>query len=131
MTTQRVRRPDPSGRDCPQSDIDSRISAKVHRLRKERGWSRSEFGRRLGVGVRVVQRWECFGAPILARFLPRIAQLFDMRIEQLFDEGATAKLHCRHDPAVREMLEAAAGIPDPACREALLLLSRAMSLPQP
>ncbi|MFO1035735.1 MAG: helix-turn-helix domain-containing protein [Geminicoccaceae bacterium] len=129
MTMRHVREPDPSGKDTPQSDIDARLAAKVHRLRKCRGWSRSEFGRRLGVGVHVVQRWECFGAPILAHFIPKMAQLFDMPIDDLFDEGAKAKLHRPHDPAVQEMLEAAAGIPEPAFREALLLLSRAMTLP--
>ena len=56
-------------------------------LRAERNWSQAELGERLGVSRQAVNQIETSRYDPSLPLAFRIARLFDMRIEEIFDDG--------------------------------------------
>jgi len=56
-------------------------------LRAERGWSQAELGGRLGVSRQAVNAIETGKHDPSLPLAFRIAKLFDLRIEEIFNEG--------------------------------------------
>jgi putative transcriptional regulator len=56
-------------------------------LRAERGWSQAELGGRLGVSRQAVNAIETGKYDPSLPLAFKLARLFDMPIEQIFDEG--------------------------------------------
>lgn len=57
-------------------------------LRAERDWSQAELGGRLGVSRQAVNAIETGKYDPSLPLAFKIARLFDMRIEEVFDDGA-------------------------------------------
>jgi putative transcriptional regulator len=56
-------------------------------LRAERGWSQAELGGRIGVSRQAVNAIETGKHDPSLPLAFRLARLFDMRIEEVFDDG--------------------------------------------
>ena len=56
-------------------------------LRAERGWSQAELGGRIGVSRQAVNAIETGKHDPSLPLAFRIARLFDLRIEEIFDDG--------------------------------------------
>jgi putative transcriptional regulator len=65
-------------------DVDNRLKV----LRAERDWSQAELGGRLGVSRQAVNAIETGKYDPSLPLAFKIARLFDMRIEDVFDDGA-------------------------------------------
>jgi putative transcriptional regulator len=57
-------------------------------LRAERNWSQAELGERLGVSRQAVNAIETGKYDPSLPLAFKLARLFDMRIEEIFDDGA-------------------------------------------
>lgn len=57
-------------------------------LRAERGWSQAELGGRIGVSRQAVNAIETGKHDPSLPLAFRLARLFDLRIEEIFDDGA-------------------------------------------
>jgi putative transcriptional regulator len=57
-------------------------------LRAERSWSQAELGERLGVSRQAVNAIETGKYDPSLPLVFKLARLFDMRIEEIFDDGA-------------------------------------------
>ena len=64
-------------------------------LRAERGWSQAELGGRLGVSRQAVNAIETGKHDPSLSLAFRIARLFRMPLEQIFDDGHQASSHER------------------------------------
>jgi putative transcriptional regulator len=58
-------------------------------LRAERGWSQAELGGRLGVSRQAVNAIETGKHDPSLPLAFRISRLFELRIEEIFDDGAS------------------------------------------
>ncbi|MET0376019.1 MAG: helix-turn-helix transcriptional regulator [Rhizorhabdus sp.] len=58
-------------------------------LRAERGWSQAELGGRIGVSRQAVNAIETGKHDPSLPLAFRLARLFGMRIEEIFDDGTT------------------------------------------
>ena len=58
-------------------------------LRAERGWSQAELGGRLGVSRQAVNAIETGKYDPSLPLAFKLARLFDLRIEEIFDDGQT------------------------------------------
>jgi transcriptional regulator with XRE-family HTH domain len=62
------------------------IGKNIKRLRHRIGLSQTELANKLGVTAQAVSKWErCVNSPDIA-LIPRIAELFDVSIDELFKE---------------------------------------------
>ncbi len=57
-------------------------------LRAERNWSQAELGQRLGVSRQAVNAIETGKYDPSLPLAFKLSRLFDMRIEEIFDDGA-------------------------------------------
>jgi transcriptional regulator with XRE-family HTH domain len=55
----------------------------IRELRRQRGWSQVELAYRLGVTPATVYHWEHDHCPLAAVMLRRLAQLFEVRMEDI------------------------------------------------
>ena len=62
-----------------------RISEYILSYRKEKGLNQTEFGELLGVTTQAVSKWEQERSYPDVTLLPRIAKLFSVTIDRLFD----------------------------------------------
>jgi len=60
-------------------------------LRAERGWSQAELGGRIGVSRQAVNAIETGKHDPSLPLAFRLARLFGMRIEEIFDDGTTGE----------------------------------------
>ena len=63
------------------------MESRLRVLRAERGWSQAELGGRLGVSRQAVNAIETGKHDPSLPLAFRIARLFDLRIEEIFNEG--------------------------------------------
>ena len=63
------------------------VQNRLRVLRAERGWSQAELGGRLGVSRQAVNAIETGKHDPSLPLAFRIAKLFDLRIEEVFNEG--------------------------------------------
>jgi len=63
------------------------LESRLRVLRAERGWSQAELGGRLGVSRQAVNAIETGKHDPSLPLAFRIARLFDLRIEEIFNEG--------------------------------------------
>ena len=62
------------------------VGSNIKRLRKERGWSQTELGNRIGVGLKTIVRYEkALSAPSF-HSLESLAKAFGVSISTLFEE---------------------------------------------
>lgn len=69
------------------SGRDDRVNNRLKVLRAERNWSQAELGDRLGVSRQAVNQIETGKYDPSLPLAFRIARLFAMRIEEVFDDG--------------------------------------------
>jgi len=55
----------------------------IRQLREERGWTQESLARRLGVGQSAVSAWERAERVPRQRYLLRLAELFDISVEDI------------------------------------------------
>ena len=63
------------------------IGENIARLRKEKGWTQVELGEKLGVSNQAVSKWESEMTFPDVMLLPRIAELFEVSIDDLYNEA--------------------------------------------
>lgn len=62
----------------------TRTGAFIRQLRRERGWTQSEFAERLNISEKTVSKWETGrGMPELSLLLP-VSELLDVSVNELF-----------------------------------------------
>ncbi len=64
----------------------------IRQLREERDWSQDQLARRLGVGQGTVSNWERGLKVPQPRTLTRLAELFDVSVEEIVVEQAAYRL---------------------------------------
>ena len=61
------------------------VGKNIKRLRRERGITQMELADKLAVTYQAVSKWErCVNSPDIAT-IPKIAELFDVSIDELFE----------------------------------------------
>ncbi|MCL2874401.1 MAG: helix-turn-helix domain-containing protein [Defluviitaleaceae bacterium] len=75
------------------------IADNVFRLKDERGITNTEFAQLLGFSVSTVCSWEAETRGITSRTLPRIAEIFNVDISELFKDNS----YCMKDEDPREV----------------------------
>ena len=63
------------------------IGENIARLRKEKGWTQVELGEKLGVSNQAVSKWESEMTFPDVMLLPHIAELFEVSIDDLYNEA--------------------------------------------
>ena len=63
------------------------IGERIQALRKERGLSRNEFARLLGVGYFTLYNWEHYGATPHMRYISAAARLLGVDFDLLINGG--------------------------------------------
>ena len=63
------------------------LNNRLRVLRAERGWSQAELGGRIGVSRQAVNAIETGKHDPSLPLAFRLARLFDLRIEEIFDDG--------------------------------------------
>ena len=66
------------------------LGSRINILRKRKGITQDELGKNLGVTAQAVSNWECGGTPD-AELLPRLADYFDVTIDNLFGRSDEVK----------------------------------------
>ena len=66
---------------------EERLENRLRVLRAERGWSQAELGGRIGVSRQAVNAIETGKHDPSLPLAFRLARLFDLRIEEIFDDG--------------------------------------------
>ncbi len=69
--------------------MDQAVKNRLKVLRAERDWSQAELGGRLGVSRQAVNAIETGKYDPSLPLAFKIGRLFDMRIEEIFDDGET------------------------------------------
>ena len=64
------------------------VENRLRVLRAERGWSQAELAGRIGVSRQAVNAIETGKHDPSLPLVFRLARLFDLRIEEIFDDGA-------------------------------------------
>ena len=82
------------------------IGENIKRLRQEKNLTQKELAKMIGVSVQAVSKWECGGSPDIL-LLPRIADLFEISIDQLFGRECTDHEHL--DKRIFQVLSAQQG----------------------
>lgn len=65
-----------------------KLDQKIARLRKERGWSQSELGERVGVHIAHLSRLENGKSQPSVELLQKLARVFEVTMDYLVDEEA-------------------------------------------
>lgn len=65
--------------------IDSHVGARLREMRKMRGLTQGELGRKLGVSFAQLQKYESGENRLSAARLYRVARLFDISIASFFE----------------------------------------------
>ena len=68
---------------------ETRLENRLRVLRAERGWSQAELGGRIGVSRQAVNAIETGKHDPSLPLAFRLARLFDLRIEEIFDDGGS------------------------------------------
>lgn len=82
------------------------IGEQIKSLRIEKNLTQKELAKMIGVSVQAVSKWECGGSPDLS-LLPRIADLFEISIDQLFGRESTS--HTKLEKRIFQVLTAQQG----------------------
>jgi putative transcriptional regulator len=69
--------------------LETRLENRLRVLRAERGWSQAELGGRIGVSRQAVNAIETGKHDPSLPLAFRLARLFDLRIEEIFDDGGS------------------------------------------
>ena len=59
----------------------------LEKMRKEKGWTQVELGEKLGVSNQAVSKWESEMTFPDVMLLPHIAELFEVSIDDLYNEA--------------------------------------------
>lgn len=62
------------------------VGNNIRRLRQERGWSQTELGNRIGVGLKTIARYEKAASAPSFHSLDSLAEAFGVSISTLFEE---------------------------------------------
>ncbi len=62
------------------------VGSNIKRLRKERGWSQTELGNRIGVGLKTIARYETAVSAPSFHSLDSLAEAFGVSLSTLFEE---------------------------------------------
>ena len=68
---------------------------RIEQLRRERGWTKLEFARRLGVHDRHISRWEKGKNRPMGRTLEKMAEVFGVTADELFGQMIRRRTRCR------------------------------------
>jgi len=68
------------------------LGRKIAKLRKERDWSQDELAQKVGVHGRHVTRWERDKIKPSAKTLARLAEVFEITVDELTRENSTFAL---------------------------------------
>ena len=68
------------------------IGENVARLRKEKGWTQTDIGKKLGVSNQTVSKWESGMTMPDVMLLPEIAKTFNVSIESLYSKDNDKKI---------------------------------------
>lgn len=74
---------------CNSLDGVGPVNNRLRVLRAERGWSQAELGGRIGVSRQAVNAIETGKHDPSLPLAFRLARLFDLRIEEIFDDGGS------------------------------------------
>ena len=74
---------------CDTESVGDRLENRLRVLRAEHGWSQAELGGRIGVSRQAVNAIETGKHDPSLPLAFRLARLFDMRIEEIFDDGGS------------------------------------------
>ena len=72
-----------------ESEEESGLNNRLRVLRAERGWSQAELGGRIGVSRQAVNAIETGKHDPSLPLAFRLARLFELRIEEIFDDGGS------------------------------------------
>ncbi|MBO5939135.1 MAG: helix-turn-helix transcriptional regulator [Clostridia bacterium] len=72
------------------------IGENIARLRKEKGWTQSELGEKIGVSNQAVSKWESGMTMPDITLLPSLADTFGIYIDELFSRDVKAEIHYDH-----------------------------------
>ena len=78
-----------SARPDIESGEDKGLNNRLRVLRAERGWSQAELGGRIGVSRQAVNAIETGKHDPSLPLAFRLARLFELRIEEIFDDGGS------------------------------------------
>lgn len=65
----------------------TRMPMTIKQLREKKGYSQQEFANRIGVSQQAVAKWEQIKAYPRSNLLPKISQLLDCDISDLYEQG--------------------------------------------
>ena len=83
------------------------FAEKLKRLRRDRGWSQDELGRRIGIHGRHIGKYEIGNAFPNAETMVRLADTLETSIDYLLREDLEERAQARlHDKALVKRLEA-------------------------
>ena len=68
------------------------IGENIARLRKEKGWTQTDIGKKLGVSNQTVSKWESGMTMPDVMLLPEIAKTFNVSIESLYSKDNDKKI---------------------------------------
>lgn len=89
------------------------LGEKIRKLRKERDWTQDELGSKVGVHGRHVYRWEKDRMKPSAKTLTRLAEVFEISLDELTQENGTSRMEAAlPDPELFAQFQAVAELDD-------------------
>ena len=99
--------------DGKDSAFFKELGARIATARKERGLTQAALADQLGIAQQTLAHYEVARARIAASFLPRVAELLDLSLDELLVGQPTVRLPGKRGPASRieQQLDAVTRLP--------------------
>ena len=79
-------------------NVNAVLGANILRYRKQKGLTQEELAEAMGVSCQAVSKWETAKSAPDISFLPRMAELFECYIDELFSREVVTEKHYDHCP---------------------------------